>query len=222
VHPSQEEWLVEQWSDLAGELVWADGPSSRAVDDLVDRYRQPHRHYHGIAHLAQVLQSAAQLCAPSAPPAAVRLALWFHDAVYAGKPGDDEEQSALLAERVLSDLGTDEALVTRVAAGVRATAGHLQPVHNESNTDIALVLDADLSILGADPGDYDTYTAGVRAEYAHVADGAFRTGRLAVVETLLARPGLFVTAAARSRWEERARQNLRREREVLTAPHPDA
>ena len=57
-------------------------------------------------------------------------------------------------------------------------------------------IEADLAILGADPSDYDAYVNGVRAEYAHVPDAAWRTGRSAVLEGLLASPTLTARARA--------------------------
>ena len=68
--------------------------------------------------------------------------------------------------------------------------------------DTAMLLDADLAILGAEPGAYQAYVNGVRAEYAHVDDGHWRTGRSLVLQHFLDRPRLFVTdymyAAARA------------------------
>ena len=48
----------------------------------------------------------------------------------------------------------------------------------------------------------------VRREYAHVPDGAFATGRAAVLHNLLSLPRLFHTPVLRDLWEETARQNL--------------
>lgn len=52
------------------------------MDALVARYREPHRRYHGVAHLAAVLRTLDELLAPEPASPAVRFAAWFHDAVY--------------------------------------------------------------------------------------------------------------------------------------------
>jgi predicted metal-dependent HD superfamily phosphohydrolase len=84
-----------------------------------------------------------------------------------------------------------------------------------------VLVDADLSILGAPAEVYDRYAAAVRAEYAHVPADAWRAGRSAVLRSFLDRPAIFHTAAGRGRWEEAARANLGRERAALTpAPAP--
>jgi predicted metal-dependent HD superfamily phosphohydrolase len=79
----------------------------------------------------------------------------------------------------------------------------------------ALLADADLAVLAAGRGDYDRYAAAVRREYAHVPEDAFRTGRAAVLESLLALPALYRIVPPRSEWEVRARANLKRELEAL-------
>jgi predicted metal-dependent HD superfamily phosphohydrolase len=71
-----------------------------------------------------------------------------------------------------------------------------------------VLCDADLAILAAGHDRYADYVAGVRAEYAHVDDAVFATGRAAVLEELLAKPTLFHTDAGRQRWEATARANV--------------
>ena len=80
-----------------------------------------------------------------------------------------------------------------------------------------MLCDADLGILAADPARYASYAAGVRREHAHVPDADFAAGRAAILRDLLAKPTLFHTPTARSRWEHRARANVTREIEQLTA-----
>jgi predicted metal-dependent HD superfamily phosphohydrolase len=184
---------------------------------LLEAYAAPHRRYHGTRHLAEVLgHLETLLAAPEASGVdrdAVVLAAWFHDAVYDGRP-DDEERSAALAEATLPSCAVPPPLVAEVARLVRLTRDHRPPP-----TDLAggLLCDADLAILAAGPARYAEYTRDVRAEYAHVADDAFRAGRAEVLRALLDGP-LFHTTAARDAWEERARANVRAELDRLSAP----
>ncbi|MGY6502376.1 MAG: HD domain-containing protein [Acidimicrobiales bacterium] len=206
--------LPERWRDLAARIGWTGDEATAVGTDLIDRYREPHRHYHDTVHLAAVLASLDELSAPVPPPVVVELAAWFHDAVYAGRPGDDETASAQLARGRLADSPLAEPDVEAVAAMVESTARHMDPTADH-DSDTALLLDADLSILAAPVAQYETYVGGVRAEHADVDDERFRRGRLAVVEALLARDPLFLTPAGRSRLEPAARQNLRREQQRL-------
>lgn len=190
---------------------------------LLARWREPHRAYHGVAHLRHALDSLDVLVAAPAPDVAppvlrrARLALWFHDAVHDGVAGQDEERSADLAVAELTPsagpggpLGPDD--VAEVARLVRLTAGH-----DPAPGDVAgaLVCDADLAVLAGAPDRYARYVRQVRAEYAHVPDDAFRTGRAAVLAGLLAGGPLFRTAVGAQRWEEAARRNVGAELDAL-------
>ena len=105
---------------------------------------------------------------------------------------DNEERSAALAERALAETDLPDATVAEVARLVRLTTTH-DP--DEGDRDGAVLCDADLAILAADPERYAAYAAAVREEYAAVPDEAFREGRAAVLRGLLDLPSLFRTAA---------------------------
>ncbi len=182
---------------------WPGTASDDIARELLRRYGEPHRHYHDIRHLAEVLAAVERLAPHADDLDAVRLAAWFHDAVYDPRAGDNEERSAALATAALP-----ATLGERVAALVRHTATH-EPVPGDA--DGAVLCDSDLSILAASPGRYGEYVAGVRQEYAHVPDHVFATTRGGVLTGLLARERLYLTETAFERWERSARANLRRE-----------
>lgn len=192
------EELRHAWQELD---LGAPGLRDRMLADWGARSRR----YHDQQHLAEAL-AAISLLTPH-PSRELRLAVWFHDAVYAGEPGADEEASAQLAEQSLGGL-LPSGSVAEVARLVRLTASHAPA---GEDTDGMVLNDADLSILAAEPERYAGYTAGVRAEYHHVPPAQFVRGRTAVLEDLLGRDRLFATARGRELWEEAARQNLQAE-----------
>lgn len=199
-------------------------------DDLLARWREPHRVYHGPLHLTEALDAVDVLLGAALHPLEARspsdphsphrgreallahLALWFHDAVHTGSAGADEEASALLAvdllPRHLLDDPSPRLTAESVASYVAVTTDH-SPGRGEDVPH--LVSDADLAILAASPGRYAEYTRQVRAEYAHVPDDAFREGRAAVLTGLLESDGPYATAYARRHWGARAEANLRAE-----------
>ncbi len=185
-------------------------------EELLDRWSEPHRSYHAMTHLAAVLRGVGTLDRagelPHAQRPVVALAAWFHDAVYSGAAGADEEESALLAETRLGPL-LGAATVDETARLVRVTETH-DPLPHDRNG--AVLVDADLQILAQDPARYAQYMAAVRQDYQHVAEADFRRGRAQVLQRLLERPALFHTALGRARWEQQARVNLRAELELLT------
>jgi predicted metal-dependent HD superfamily phosphohydrolase len=190
------------------------GPHEPLAAELRRRYGEPHRRYHDVRHLAAVLGRVDELADAADDLAAVRLAAWFHDAVYEPLREDNEAASAALAEQLLTALEVDAEVVAEVVRLVLLTREH-DPAPGDGNGEV--LSDADLAVLGADPADYLAYAADVRAEYAHVPDAAFAAGRAAILAALLARPRLFRTERGRRRWEDRARTNLSEELSRLAA-----
>ncbi len=170
--------------------------------DLEARWAEPHRRYHDLEHLDEMLGHLDRFDASD--DLVCLLATWFHDAILDPARSDNEERSALLAIEQLSAVGWAIDEIDEVAAIVRATRTHdASAVGRE-----AVVLDADMAILGAEPERYARYLVDVRHEYAHVDDEAFAKGRRAFVEELLGRPRLFATGRGVELWESAARRNL--------------
>ncbi|WP_055695572.1 hypothetical protein [Streptomyces prasinopilosus] len=187
------------------------------ADHLLARWREPQRRYHTVAHLTAVLDRVDGLEEYADDPDVVRLAAWFHDAVYLPDRSENEERSARLAERALAEAGVPEAKTAEVARLVRLTVTH-DPA--DDDRDGQVLCDADLAVLASPPSAYAAYTAAVREEYHFVPGDAFREGRTAVLRRLLDRPRLFRTPYGREHWEATARYNLRGELEMLSTPAP--
>lgn len=185
------------------------------ADNLLARWQEPQRHYHTLTHLTAVLDHIDVLQEYAADPDAVRLAAWFHDAVYLPDRSENEERSARLAERALPEAGVPEERTAEVARLVRLTVTH-DPA--DDDRDGRVLCDADLGILAAAPSVYAAYTAAVREEYHFVPSDAFREGRSAILRQLLDLPCLFRTPYGEAKWEATARYNLRSELEMLSTP----
>jgi predicted metal-dependent HD superfamily phosphohydrolase len=214
VTTQDEERIHRAWMRALGRRPGAE----RALRDLLERYREPHRRYHGIRHVARVLDDVERIAAGVGLPAdhgAVLLAVCFHDAVYEPRRSTNESDSAALARRVLVGLGVDESRIAEIERLVLATAAH-EPIDPERDPPGAVLLDADLAILGSAPSSYAAYVVGVRAEYAHVDDAAWRAGRATVIDHFLARAKIFCTPVMAPA-EARARTNLTAERAALVS-----
>jgi len=192
---------------------------SRMVNDLLARWSEPHRYYHTVDHLTSVLAVVDDYADQVPDPDSVRLAAWFHDAIYDPKRVDNEEVSALLAEVSLADLNVPPPRVAEVARLVRLTASH-DPLPGDRNG--GLLTDADLAVLASSEDTYRAYTIAVRREYAHIPDAAFAAGRAAVLDNLLGLARLFHTPILRDHWEAPARHNLARELSALRDNPPPA
>lgn len=215
-------WLAALPPDVPAEAA------RQAGADLILRWSEPHRAYHTLRHLRFVLSIVDDHAAMADDPDAVRLAAWFHDAIYdpttVGEPSN-EQRSADLAAAMLPSLRIGPDRVAEVVRLVLLTAGHRVA---DGDRDGALLADADLAILAASDEEYRAYASAVRDEYAHVPTDAFRAGRAAVLVSILDLPTLYRLPELRDAWESQARANLTAEVDRLTrscgdaARHPSA
>lgn len=192
-------------------------------DELINRYGEPHRRYHDQDHLLSVLRWIDQLAERDHDLFLIRLAAWFHDAVYEIPAGQlsNEEASARLAVRRLHRVGLEIEEVNQVSRLVRLTATHQVGPGDAAGE---LLCDADLAVLAGSEDDYRAYVAAVREEYAAVDDETFWAARLDVLDRL-AGTQLFRTGKARRELLRTARSNLDAERaelrKLLGLPDPD-
>ena len=196
--------LARRWASLLRACDVADETAAPHFDTLVSAYREPHRAYHDLEHLAHVFAELERV--PLWDPA-VEWATWYHDAIYRPGKRDNERRSAVLARATLEQLHLDH-LAPRVVQLIEATARH------DASSDDAtaqLFLDADMAILGADPAAYERYVLGIRREHRSIPAFLFACGRRAFLRDTLAKPSIFLTDHFRRRYERSARENLQRE-----------
>ncbi|ANC32580.1 hypothetical protein [Isoptericola dokdonensis] len=184
-------------------------------DELIERWSEPDRHFHNLRHLAAVLHRVEELAHETHEPDLVRLAAWYHGAVfdaarkvaYATRGGEQTTLSADLARTQLVEMGVPVDAADRVAELVDTLARH-KP--RAGDFDSAVLNDADLGMLAAEPQRYKEYIAEIRAEYAHIPLSDYLDARIKVITKLLGRPRLYSSPLGIT-WEEPARQNLEAE-----------
>ena len=187
--------------------------------DVVQHYSEPPRAYHNLTHLRHVLDTIERLSAPQAGKRDVQLAAWFHDIIYDPRARDNEERSAAFAAAALGPLGVSESTIRRVGDLILLTKTHAA---DAGDHEAAVLLDADLAILGAPAPDYLAYARAIRSEYAWVPEDAYRSGRGAVLEQFLQRPRLFHNPLLFAEREAAARRNLQDEIAMLKLGMPGA
>lgn len=214
---SPDEHLRSTWDEVAATVAAASNLAQRdaAGERLLTAYREPHRAYHTTEHIAALLALLTVHGGSARDPDALKLAILYHDVVYDPRRSDNEAVSADLARRGLTALGVDAALVERVVQLVLATQ-HGAHVPDTMDTDLALLLDLDLSVLAAPTDDYDAYAAAIRCEYAHVPGLLYRPGRRRVLQMFLDADQLYLTPSLKLAWEPPARANLAREIRALS------
>jgi predicted metal-dependent HD superfamily phosphohydrolase len=204
--------LRRRWDDLLARLGVEAEAGTEWLGRLLEAYAAPVRFYHTRTHLAAVLRALD--AGTETPPASVVLAAWFHDAVYDPRAGDNEERSADLAVEACREWRLDVEIAEEVRRLILLTRTHEVGDDDDAG---ALLLDADLAILGAPAEEYEGYARAIRQEYAWVPEEPYRAGRAQVLRRFLDRPRIYRLPANADR-EPRARENLARELLRLTSP----
>lgn len=193
------------WSSAWAELG-ATQPPPDAYEQLLARYAEPHRAYHTRQHLDECLHFLALGRSLFAHPDEVALALWFHDAVYEPARTDNEARSADWLVSLAAEANVSSVVRQRLHALVMSTCHRVEA----NDPDARALLDIDLAILGAPATRFDEYEQQIRREYRHVPAAEYCIKRAHVLERFLARPAIYATASFRERFEQAARENIRR------------
>lgn len=213
--------LLDGWiADIVALVPTADPATVRREGAaLLTRWSEPHRSYHTLQHLAEMLAAIDDLAPASElderETRLARVAAWLHDAVYdvRAPAGDSERRSARLARDLLVSLHFEASDIQVVEELILLTIDHGTRLPGPLAD---VFTDADLAILAAQQARFDEYCTQVRAEYAHVPDAAYATGRSEILAALVDRPEVYRTEFGRHAWTAAARTNVGRELDRLS------
>jgi predicted metal-dependent HD superfamily phosphohydrolase len=203
---------LEAWSALWARLGARSDPRPLHADVLA-RYAEPHRAYHTVEHIARTLELLDGVRRRLREPDEAELAVWLHDLIYDPRAVDNEERSAEIGARWLAEGGVAPDRAARMRALILATRHAAPPEEHDAR----YVVDADLSILGAPPAEFDRYETQVRQEYGFRTDTEWREGRTRLLRRFLDHPRLFLTPEF-AVFEGPARANLARSLARLEGP----
>ena len=133
--------------------------------------------------------------------------MYYHDIVYDVLKKNNEERSALLAEKRLTVLQIPRKSIESCTRHILATKAH----QTNEDPDTNFFTDADLSILGSDWDAYNTYRHQVRKEYSVYPDILYKPGRRKVLQHFLQMERIFKTDPFFDKYEGRAKFNLEKE-----------
>ncbi len=217
-----EQVIAPKWINSDFERLWRDiGPKGSPEDTicgLVTAYCTAPRTYHTLDHVAWGLKRIDEIVRHEELEerinvSAVRWAMWFHDAVMTFGDGsaEDEERSGRKSYQAAKQAGLPTSFANATLRLVLSTS-HLA---DKLMLDESVLVDADLSMLGASESDFDVYETRVRREWAAFDDKGFALGRLLVLQRFLDKRRIFTTDYGRDKWEARAQSNLRRSKRKL-------
>lgn len=185
---------------------------------------EANRNHHNILHVGTMSADLKEVMHLCEDPVAVAYAIWMHDIFNDTmmRRHENEERSADKAVSLAQSLGLPEEFCQKVRALIMATK------HDRTFTDpdIQVLVDLDLSILGANPRIFREYEDNIRKEYAWMhdeptlngqADVVFSAGRLEVLRAFYLKKYLYHTEHFRTKYEAAARANLEASIKALAA-----
>lgn len=203
-------YVFEVWGECA--MFFGSTCDPEAVQSaLIDSYTEPGRYYHNLIHIATMLEMIGE--EESNPDRYFELApaVLFHDFIYDAQAKDNEEQSSEYAATCLPHYNVPKETIDIICELILCTKNH-QILPNIPGS--ALMIDADLSILGSEPPLYDAYAKAIRKEYAFVPQDRYRKGRIEFLQRFLDQPTIYKTPRIEVSHGSQARANM--EREIAT------
>lgn len=187
---------------------------------LIDCYSQPHRHYHNLDHLSEMLQYIPD----DHPELQIVIdAILFHDFVHSPTPMAPGLNEALSIAEYLSynakliavnapfgsNAGESFEYERRVIEAINATSRHTEDQQYLGEVS-KLVLDLDLSTFALPPDEYGVWRERIERENIEIWSGLYQAedikrGRCIFLKNLLKRRQLYYI---KTDWEPQARLNI--------------
>lgn len=141
--------------------LYAFADNTKTYNALLAAYTDKRRYYHSITHIDACLSHLDKVRHLALHPRDVELALWFHDAIYVARKANNELESANWAKVFLVENAAEPDVIERVFNLIMVT------LHGGSvrTVDESLLVDIDLSILGAAESIYSEFEKNIRLEY---------------------------------------------------------
>lgn len=169
------------------------------------------RHYHNLSHLENIFSQLNEVREEIEDWDTMLFSLYYHDIVYRATSKENEEESAAKALDALRKIAYSSTQAKKCVDIILATKAHFITDDHDTN----LFIDADLSILGAPWETYADYCKKVRKEYFIYPGFMYKPGRKRVLEHFLKMKRIFKTDFFHNKYEERAKENLQKELELL-------
>ncbi len=146
------------------------------AEELHKRWTEPHRKYHTQSHLDDLLrQIEAKSDLQDHEKNLLFVAALFHDIIYDPKRHDNEERSAQLLEQNSSN--TPE--IQHIAQIIHDTKDH-----SPSDPLSRLFSEMDMAIVTRPLPDLLEWEKGIRFEYSHYSNLAYKFGRLRFIQAM--------------------------------------
>ncbi|HEU4497507.1 MAG TPA: hypothetical protein VFR70_10685 [Flavobacterium sp.] len=202
--------LEKKYTELLTAIGFAKEDIKRNWLDLKEAYSKKPRHYHNLAHISAMVESFEAYKDQLRFPDEILFSIFYHDYVYKSSKKDNELKSAQYALSILpGNTRIDRQLVFDAICATQLHQHH-------TTEDINWLIDFDLKILAGDWSNYKIYFEQIRKEYQIYPDFLYKPGRAKALQHFLEHEFIFQTGEFRNLFEEKARENIKKEISLLT------
>ncbi|MBD3638590.1 MAG: hypothetical protein HUJ25_14650 [Crocinitomicaceae bacterium] len=199
--------LRKRWLELGLKYCEDNALLDRRWNSLKDAYSDSKRYYHNLQHLSFMFNEFDQQKEFVNDPIAFQYAIYYHDIIYNVRRKDNEQKSAALAKKQLTEINVPVKSIEKCYDLIVAT--HLHELSEDVDTN--LLIDIDMAILGQPWEVYKTYAKNVRKEYGIYPTIMYKKGRRQALQHFLSMERIFKTDVYFNRYEKQARLNISKE-----------
>src|SRR5262245_16991626 len=117
-------FLKSHWWELLDKYGVSESDKEKTFRAISEKYSEKGRAYHNLSHIRALLKSSDSFKGTIKDYDAVCFAIWFHDVIYDTKKSDNEEKSAELAIKVLTELKVPNEIKDMARDMILATKKH--------------------------------------------------------------------------------------------------
>jgi predicted metal-dependent HD superfamily phosphohydrolase len=203
--------MQEQWIKFCQRNNCLGNPKEH-FEKIRKQYSIPKRFYHTFeGHIAQGLEVFNEFGYLCKDPDLIYFSWMNHDAEYDTHRNDNEEQSVVFAINLAREMQLPKRFEENSKNLILPTKHIIIP----EGFDVRFHLDIDLSIFGQPEAVFDLYEENIRKEYEWAPIDVYRTKRAEILQMFADRNPLYHTLQIREKYEEKAKENLKRSIEKL-------
>ncbi len=172
------------------------------------------RGYHSIVHIGKMIEDLHRYFPAHADDYELKMAILYHDAVYEAGAVDNEFRSAVAFKEDMESRfdNIKDGPIREVQRLIMLTKNHVTTPEDRIG---AVLIDLDLAGLGKSRDVYIMNSKLVKQEYLGITDEQWKFGRIAFIDSFVARGNIYQTPEGRANWEIQARDNLLAEKDYL-------
>lgn len=203
--------LKETFRELLKRYTESNSVVTHLWSEIEQNYSSKKRFYHTLLHLNNLLQELIEVKTELKSWDTILFSLFYHDIIYDPLKTNNEEKSATLAQKRMKEISVSLEVIEVCKSQILATKMHSDNPDSDTN----YFTDADLSILGQTWEVYAEYYKNVRKEYSIYPNLIYNAGRRKVINRFLSMNKIFQTPYFFNEYEQQAKQNLRKEIDLL-------